>query len=772
MPIDYGIFYVGGDSAGFRESAEFLRDLDDDDIDSSNPDLNTILEEDHVYAESAEALNAEEAHLSQHLQNEFAINADDKDAEEVDEMERLRDHVERSGEQVRSVIENYHYDESNLENVQPQVNESFGSLENEGFTSDNDADPILSLKIQQMAMMKNNEQMLGRLFPEDTDDQRHDNGNVSISKEALKIANDLAYRLDHISQVSLKYLGGKQDLETPDIIYFSLSIKKFLEDISDQALLILDIFEEEAYRHLNLLGVLYTDRDIIVQLLLEVHTDLQDFLESMSNIAMELLKKLTDPRQNATINLALEMIDLETEGLRSQRFSEQQIEKRISQHIPFFLSEARLKLPYYTPLASLLSTADIKYLTRFDLKNLVKMAVRLEIPRSYFFNEGSVKTGKTYRKKINADPTTQLFVLLARMSHGITLKTLQIITKIDFRKLSAMQLALEHYLVQTKGQLLNCSRFRATPHYREFLSQNVPDTSTPECDLMEENVAFSIGSTVQKIAKPTNENFAGSKYTYCGKRKMHCLRYQVVCDLFRLIWDVAGPFGGSVDNKRLYHESNFSNRLENFVDHEHKPFVIYGSSDYNANDIVTFQLIAASKAKAGQPLTQIQKLKNQQYDQFRIIMGRTFGMIANLFKGLTLWSKNKINITDCANSYKLACFFLNCYTITYKTTNNKKLRECLDDKSRNGNTPINLADYLHYWIKDEHKATISEDGTMINDENEDLEMRSALQGISEKGRAYNQKAAQMKAATAVRSTTDNESQISNHESENRDELDN
>lgn len=59
---------------------------------------------------------------------------------------------------------------------------------------------------------------------------------------------------------------------------------------------------------------------------------------------MELLKKLTDPRQNATINLALEMIDLETEGLRSQRFSEQQIEKRISQHIPFF--SAKLVLNY------------------------------------------------------------------------------------------------------------------------------------------------------------------------------------------------------------------------------------------------------------------------------------------------------------------------------------------------------------------------------------------------------------------------------------------
>lgn len=768
MPIDYGIFYENGNSAGFRESAEFLRDLDNDDIDSSNPDLNTILEEDRVYAESAEALNAEEAHLSQHLQNEFANNADDEDAEEVDEMERLRDHVERSGEQVRSVIENYHYDGSILKNVQPQVNESYGSLENERLTSD-DNGPNHSLRTQLRAMMKNNEQMLDRLFPENTDDQRQENGIVSISREALEIANNLANRLDHIRQVSLRYLGRKLDLETPDIIYFSQTIKSFLNDISDQSLLILDIFEEEVYRHLNLRGVFYTDRDIIVQSILEVHRDLQNFLESMANIAKEIFEKLTDPRQNATINLALEMIDLETEGLRSQRFSEQQIERRISAHIPFFLSEARLKLPYYTPLASLLSTADIKYLTRFDLKNLVEMAVRLEIPRSYFFNEVSVKTGKPYRKKINADPTTQLFVLLARMSHGITLKTLQIITKIDFRKLSAMQLALEHYLVQTKSQLLNCSKFRAPFIYKEFLSQNVPDTSTPECDLMEENVAFSIGSTVQKIAEPTNENFAGSKYTYCGKRKMHCLRYQVVCDLFGLIWDVAGPFGGSVYNKRLYHESKISNRLGNLVDHDHKPFLVYGDSAYNANDILSRQLVAASKAKKGQPLTQIQKLKNQQYYHFRIIIGRTFGMIASLFKGLTLWSRNKIDITGCANSYKLACFFMNCYTITYRTTNNKKLRECLDDESRNGNLPIDLADYLHYWIRDEHKASTSEDGTFINNENEDLEMRFALQGISEKERAYIQKAAQRETATAVGSTTNNQPEAINHENENPDE---
>lgn len=77
---------------------------------------------------------------------------------------------------------------------------------------------------------------------------------------------------------------------------------------------------------------------------------------------------MTDPRQNATINLVLKLVDLETEDLRSQRFSEQQIESSSSKSIPGFPSEACLRLHYYTPLASVLSKADMKCLTGYERK--------------------------------------------------------------------------------------------------------------------------------------------------------------------------------------------------------------------------------------------------------------------------------------------------------------------------------------------------------------------------------------------------------------------
>ena len=179
---------------------------------------------------------------------------------------------------------------------------------------------------------------------------------------------------------------------------------------------------------------------------------------------------------------------------------------------------------------------------------------------------------------------------------------------------------------------------------------------------------------------------------------------------------------------------------------------MYSEPAYHANDIMFRQLITAFKGQAGRPLTQLQKLINQQYVYFRIIVERTFGMIANLFKGLILWFKSKIHITDCSNSYKLACLFLNCYTIVYKTTNNEKLRKRLDDESENQIPPISLAEYLQYWIRDEYLATFSENGTLINNINEDLDMRFILRGISEKELANIQRAQQRENTEAQRQT--------------------
>lgn len=191
---------------------------------------------------------------------------------------------------------------------------------------------------------------------------------------------------------------------------------------------------------------------------------------------------------------------------------------------------------------------------------------------------------------------------------------------------------------------------------------------------MNRRVAFFIDGTGQKTAAPTKKSLAGSKYTYSGRNKMHCSRYQVVCDLFELIWDVSGHYGGSVHDKSMYDESRLGTKLENLYDYRGREFVIYGDSAYNNNDILCSQLIAASKHYPAKPLTPEQRLQNQEYIPFIIKIERTFGMIASLFKGINLWFKNKEDASSSSRTFKLACLFLNFYTIFKNTTNNRELR--------------------------------------------------------------------------------------------------
>lgn len=87
MPTDYGYFYIERNSPHSRESAKVIRDLEDKGNENTNPELNTNLKEKYIFA-FAEALNNEEVHLSQHLQNAYISNADDEN-EEVDDIKRL-----------------------------------------------------------------------------------------------------------------------------------------------------------------------------------------------------------------------------------------------------------------------------------------------------------------------------------------------------------------------------------------------------------------------------------------------------------------------------------------------------------------------------------------------------------------------------------------------------------------------------------------------------------------------------------------------------------
>lgn len=92
MPTNYGFFNEYENSPGFRESVEFIKDLDEEEDKYISSELRNLLIESNFYFQLAKALYYEKGYLPQYLLNKFICNADDKDNEndeEVDEMERL-----------------------------------------------------------------------------------------------------------------------------------------------------------------------------------------------------------------------------------------------------------------------------------------------------------------------------------------------------------------------------------------------------------------------------------------------------------------------------------------------------------------------------------------------------------------------------------------------------------------------------------------------------------------------------------------------------------
>lgn len=175
-----------------------------------------------------------------------------------------------------------------------------------------------------------------------------------------------------------------------------------------------------------------------------------------------MLMRLTDPTQHATFQMVTTLVDNQREIMRRDKYSEESIDRHIENNTSYFLSEARLILPYSTPLTKLMTPSQIKIMCRFELQELIEMTVRLSIPRSYIITRYSLKKKKYIKYITNLDPTLQLFIMLSRTAHGITLEALSVILRLSYQRILAVQLAVESYLISTKGQLLDCSKFEAS----------------------------------------------------------------------------------------------------------------------------------------------------------------------------------------------------------------------------------------------------------------------------------------------------------------------
>lgn len=255
MTIGNTDFYEDSNSQGFQESADFVRDMENEDASGLNPQLRGLLSQDRAYAESAEAVELEEQHLSHVLQDEFSSNSDDDEEEEVNEMERLRDHLERSRNEVTDMISNFDHGELDVGDGEPLTENS------DPLDMPVEDSPNHPLRVRQSNIIKKNEERLKKLFSGNAANENQPNGIATLNEKSLSITESLISRLIYLTEIAHEYLGGKLDLETPDTIFYAISLKRFLEEVCDQCILIFELFEEEAYKHLNSFNILYSNRD-------------------------------------------------------------------------------------------------------------------------------------------------------------------------------------------------------------------------------------------------------------------------------------------------------------------------------------------------------------------------------------------------------------------------------------------------------------------------------------------------------------------------------
>lgn len=159
-------------------------------------------------------------------------------------MERLRKRVEKSQESVRRTI-NFDHGELDLDDVQ-------------------------SLK-------KNN--------------KNQEDATVVLDNDLLLFYNSIEERLVYFDELTDKYFGGNLDLKKLTINSFKATFTKFFEEICEQAVLIYEMFKEEAYKQLIFYNILYSNPEVVLQILPNVQANIEKLLETLRTAAEELIEK-------------------------------------------------------------------------------------------------------------------------------------------------------------------------------------------------------------------------------------------------------------------------------------------------------------------------------------------------------------------------------------------------------------------------------------------------------------------------------------------------
>jgi IS5 family transposase len=125
-----------------------------------------------------------------------------------------------------------------------------------------------------------------------------------------------------------------------------------------------------------------------------------------------------------------------------------------------------------------------------------------------------------------------------------------------------------------------------------------------------------VDATEQAVQRPHQE--ASQKIHYSGKKKRHTRKTQIIVNEHGQIRDVSSSSPGSVHDLKHFRQSGAKKRIP-------KETTVGGDAGYDGlgNDLSDHSVITPFKARRNQPLSQEQKLLNQEFSTARMVVENT-----------------------------------------------------------------------------------------------------------------------------------------------------
>ncbi|KAK2566657.1 hypothetical protein P5673_009318 [Acropora cervicornis] len=163
-----------------------------------------------------------------------------------------------------------------------------------------------------------------------------------------------------------------------------------------------------------------------------------------------------------------------------------------------------------------------------------------------------------------------------------------------------------------------------------------------------------IDGTPRPIARPVRNQ----RIMYSRHKRSHCLKFQSVQAPNGMIAHMFGPIEGRRHDAFMLGVSGLSAKLRRFVQHNGKPYVIYGDPAYG----ITQNIISPFRQAH---LTDDEQEFNTRMSKVQTCVEWGFAKICQNFAYLDFKKNLKILLQPVGKYYLLACILINCHTCFY-----------------------------------------------------------------------------------------------------------